>query len=91
MRGIFEGPEWKPSRDKVWLYGEQAFDDAFRWVIWHIAVEPRVATTQFLSDDHRILRTSLPSVIEVWVYFRIEPGDENCTLLWMEGRGVGIH
>lgn len=85
-RGIFEGDEWDVSRQQIDV-DIQRFDESFAWVFEHISVEPREGTTAFLSDDHRILRVWYPNVAEVWVYFRIEPGDSDCTLLWMVGRG----
>lgn len=47
-------------------------------------------TTAFLTENHRVMRIALPNAPEVWVYFRIEAGDDNCTLLWMEGRGIRV-
>jgi hypothetical protein len=87
MRGIFEGAEWDSSQTGL---SPETFDDVFRFALFNIAVEPTVNTTPFINSDYRILRTSLPNVVEVWIYFRIEPDDNNCTLLWMECRGLRL-
>jgi hypothetical protein len=87
MRGVFEGPEWDTSRTGL---SPETFDDVFRFALFNISAAPKVNTTPFLTDDYRILRTSLPNVVEVWVYFRIEPDDNNCTLLWMHCRGLRV-
>jgi hypothetical protein len=89
LRGIFEGPEWGPSRLKI-DHDQRRFDENFRWVVEHISRNPREATTPFLEDNHRIHRSWYPNVAELWVFFRIEPDDDNCTLLWMEGRGFRV-
>lgn len=88
-RGLFEGPEWQESRKKI-DHDIQRFDEGFAWALEHISVEPREGTTPFLTDDHRIHRSWYPNVPEVWIYFRIEPDDDNCILLWMEGRGFRV-
>lgn len=81
-RGIFEGSEWDACRQKI-DPDLRRFDEAFRFAYYNIAVEPRINTTPFLSENHRILRVNFPGVAELWVYFRIEPDDNNCTLLWI--------
>jgi hypothetical protein len=87
MRGIFEGAEWDSSKTGL---SAETFDEVFRFALFNIAAEPKENTTAFLTKDYRILRTSLPNVVEVWVFFRIEPDDNNCTLLWMECRGLRV-
>jgi hypothetical protein len=89
MRGLFEGPEWDACRERIGLTVE-TFDEVFRFAAENISVAPQVNTTPFLTDDYRIMRLSLPNVLELWVFFRIDSDDENCTLLWMEGRGLRV-
>jgi hypothetical protein len=84
-RGLFEGPEWDQSRRNV-EPDPKRFDDAFRWIADHIATEPRIWTTPFLSDNHRIMVCPISYTAELWIYFRIEPDDEDCTLLWIHTR-----
>ena len=84
-RGLIEGDEWEASRQKVDPDPER-FDKGFRFAAYNISTEPRVNTTPFLSDDHRILRIPTSYYSELWIYFRIEPDDENCTLLWIQER-----
>jgi hypothetical protein len=86
---LFEGPQWDESRQAI-DPDLKRFDEAFRFIEENISVEPRENTTPFLSDDHRILVSPIPGVAELWVYFRIEPDDDNCTLLWIESRGATL-
>jgi hypothetical protein len=87
MRTIAEGSEWDSSKTGL---SPETFDDVFRFALFNISVDPLTNTTPFMDSNHRILRTSLPNVVEVWVYFRIEPDDNVCTLLWMECRGLRV-
>ncbi len=90
-RGVFEGDEWNASREKI-DRDSPRFDEMLRWVLEHISRKPREATTPFCDEDHRIIVANLPGVADLWIYFRIEPDDNNCTLLWIESRGgqVGV-
>jgi hypothetical protein len=83
LRTLIEGPELDESRTAV-EPDLQRWDEAFRWSAYQIAVAPRVGTTPFLSPDHRILRIPISIMAELWVFFRIEPDDDYCTLLWVE-------
>jgi hypothetical protein len=85
-RGLYEDPSWQESRAKL-DPSVRRFDEAFRFFTENISTEPYVNTTAFLGEDHRILVANFPGVAEVWVYFRVEPDDNNCTLLWLESRG----
>jgi hypothetical protein len=84
-RTLYEGPEWEGSRQAV-DPDVKRFDEAFRFIAYNIAVAPRVNTTPFLSDNYRILVSPLSYYVDLWVYFRIEPDDESCTLLWLQTR-----
>jgi hypothetical protein len=86
IRTLIEGPEWAGSRRKL-DPNIRRFDEAFRFAAWNIAVAPLVNTTPFLSQDHRILQLDFPGVADVFVYLRIEPNDDACTLLWVEVLG----
>lgn len=86
-RGLFEGPDWDPSQTNL---STETFDEVFRFAAENIATAPLVNSTPFLTDRHRIMRLTLPNVVELWVYFRIEDDDENCTLLWLVARGIRI-
>jgi hypothetical protein len=88
-RTLYEGPEWDSCRKRV-DPSITRFDEAFRWTAENIATAPVVNSTAFLSEDHRVIIMSFPGVAEVWIYFRIEPDDESCTLLWVESRGGQI-
>lgn len=85
-RGLFEGPEWDASRERV-DPSIQRFDEAFRFIAENISVAPMVNSTPFLGEDYRIIVEKFPGIAEVWIYFRIEPDDDNCTLLWIESKG----
>jgi hypothetical protein len=84
-RGLFEGPEWDESRREIEPDPER-FDAGFRFAAHNISTEPRTNTTPFLSESHRILVFPISYYGQLWVYFRIEPDDESCTLLWIEER-----
>jgi hypothetical protein len=88
-RGLTEGDEWGESRKKLDPSAKR-FDEAFLWFAEHIATKPRVNTTPFLDEDRRILIANLPGIAELWIYFRIEPDDDTCTLLWLGSRGPRI-
>jgi hypothetical protein len=85
-RDVFEGPEWEESCRKI-DPDVRRWDEAFRWTSFRIATEPRLGTTAFLTEDHRIVPLNLPGVAELYVYFRIESDDESCTLLWVASKG----
>lgn len=85
-RKLLYGPEWRESREKLDPDVDR-FEEAFRFMAENIATEPLTNSTPFLGEDHRILVGLIPGVAELWVYFRIEPDDESCTLLWIESRG----
>jgi hypothetical protein len=83
-RTLYEGPDWQNCREKI-QYSAARFDDEFRFAAENIATKPLVNSTPFLTENHRILRTALPDVAELWIYFRID-GENAITLLWMEER-----
>ena len=85
-RGLYEDPDWDESRQNV-DPSLRRFDEALRFAFENISVAPYTNTTPFLTDDHRILRVLVPGVAELWIYFRVEPDDDNCTLLWIESSG----
>jgi hypothetical protein len=87
-RTLYEGEQWDPVGQTN--LSAETFDEVFRFAAENIATAPTVNTTPFLTDRHRIMRLSLPNVVELWVYFRIEPDDESCTLLWMVARGIRV-
>jgi hypothetical protein len=85
QRGIFEGPEWDESRRAI-DPDPKRFDAGFRFAAYNISTEPRINTTRFLTEDHRILVFPISYYAQLWVYFRIESDDESCTLLWIHER-----
>lgn len=86
-RGIIEGDEWDPQLGKLRLT-QGAWDEHFGFgVEANISVQPLVNTHAFLDDAHRLIQLQIPNWI-IWIYFRIEPDDENCTLLWLEARPI---
>ncbi len=82
-RTLIEGPEWHESRRAV-ISDARRFDEAFRYWAYNIATEPRTNTTPFLTDDYRILISPISLEADLWIYFRMEPGDDACTLLWLQ-------
>jgi hypothetical protein len=84
-RALYEGPEWDASRHAI-DPDVKRFDEAFRFIAENISVEPRVNTTPFLSDEERILVSPISVYADLWIYFRTEPDDESCALLWVEKR-----
>lgn len=91
IRGLYEGAEWDASRQAVESgSGVRQFDDWFRFPSYNIAVAPKVNTTAFLGENHRILVIPVSYYRDLWVYFRIEPDDEACTLLWVQERKHGL-
>jgi hypothetical protein len=88
-RTLYEGPEWDASRRKI-DPNLPRFEEAFRWAAYNIATEPLINSTAFLDDDHRVMVFPIPGVADLWIYFRIEPGDNSCTLLWVHSRGEQI-
>src|SRR5688572_10559628 len=85
LRGIFEGDEWAESLAAVAI-SERDWDQRFRFASWNIAVQPLINTRPFLDESKRVIQVSLANELIGWVYFRIEPDDANCTLLWIEAR-----
>jgi hypothetical protein len=84
-RTLIEGPEWDKSRHAV-DRDVQRFDEAFRFIAYNISAAPKANSTQFLTSDHRVLISPVSLVADLWVYFRIEPDGEACTLLWIVKR-----
>lgn len=84
-RTLYEGPEWEQSRQAV-EPDVKRWDEAFRFASYNIAVEPRLNTTGFLSENHRIVVIPVSYHAELWVYFQIEADDHSCTLLWVHRR-----
>jgi hypothetical protein len=84
-RGIYEGEEWAQSLASAKIPVE-VWDNSFLWAIENISVQPLENTTQFLEHAYRLIQVYIPNRMLGWVYFRIEPDDENCTLLWIEAR-----
>lgn len=85
-RGIFEGAEWAESRDKAGISVEE-WDERFKFAVEvNISYQPLQNTTQFGDENFRLLQVSRPNSMIGMVYFRIEPDDNNCTLLWIEAR-----
>jgi hypothetical protein len=86
-RGIIEGAEWDPQLVRLRLT-PQEWDEHFCFAIEeNISVKPLVNTYRFLEESHRLIQMQIPNWI-IWVYFRIEPDDECCTLLWLEARPI---
>lgn len=86
-RGIFEGKEWATSLRKAGIRVKR-WDEAFAWVNENVSVQPLQNSWPFLDDRHRVRQESIPNELLIWIYFRIEPDDENCTLLWIETRRI---
>ena len=87
-RGIFEGPEWDPQLDKLGVT-QAEWDEHFRFTIEaNISVQPLENTYTFLGHEYRLIQGWIPNAWILWIYFRIEPDDENCTLLWLEPRQI---
>src|SRR5438105_2980903 len=84
-RGIYEGDEWAESLAAAQITVEE-WDLRFLWAIENISEQPLQNTWPFLEDSHRLIQISRPNQMIADVYFRIEPDDENCTLLWVEAR-----
>ncbi len=85
LRGIYEGAEWAASLSGANISVED-WDHRFPWAQENISVQPLKNTFEFLDVAHRLIQISFPNQMVGWVYFRIEPDDENCTLLWIEAR-----
>lgn len=84
-RGIFEGPEWVESLGKAGI-PVAVWDERFAWAVENVSVQPLENTSAFASHELRLMQIYLPNSMIGWLYFRIEPDDENCTLLWVETR-----
>jgi hypothetical protein len=84
-RGICEGPEWAESLAAAHISARD-WDQRFLFAIENISVQPLANAHPFLEHSHRILQVSLPNEMIANVYFRIEPDDNNCTLLWIEAK-----
>ena len=66
---------------------QEEWDEHFRFAIeQNISVRPLINTYPFLEENRRLIQMQIPNWI-IWVFFRIEPDDENCTLLWLEAQG----
>lgn len=90
LRGIYRDPAFEKCCEEL-APSMQRFDDAFRGIEFLIAVEPYINTTPFTDEHHRIMiTTEYPGVPELWVYFRVEPDDNNCTLLWLAVPGLSL-
>lgn len=88
-RTVYEGPDWDHFRKKV-DPDVRRFDEMFAWAIYNISTEPRINSTEFLDDDHRVMVFPIPGVADLWIYFQIAPDDESCELLWIISRGGQI-
>lgn len=86
-RGIFEGPEWAESLGRAHI-PIPVWDERFLWALEAISEQPLEGTHGFIEHGHRLIQVSLPNEFVGWVFFRIEPDDENCTLLWIEVRKI---
>jgi hypothetical protein len=84
-RGIFEGEEWAESLAAARI-SAQEWDERFLFAIENISVQPLENSHPFLEHSHRLMQVSLPNSMIANVYFRIEPDDNNCTLLWIEAK-----
>jgi hypothetical protein len=84
-RGIFEGEEWAESLEAAGIT-PQMWDERFLFAIMNISEQPLQNSHPFLEHPYRLLQVSLPNELIGDVYFRIEPDDNNCTLLWIEAR-----
>jgi hypothetical protein len=84
-RGIFEGQEWTDSLAAAQI-SMADWDERFLFAITNISVQPLENSHAFLEHSHRLIQVSLPNEMIADVYFRIEPDDNNCTLLWIEAK-----
>jgi hypothetical protein len=84
-RGVFEGNEWAQSLADSGITS-QMWDERFLFSIMNISERPLENTHPFLEHEYRLIQVSLPNALLGNVYFRIEPDDNNCTLLWIEAR-----
>ena len=67
---------------------QSEWDEHFRFAVEeNISEQPLVNTFSFLDVGHRLIQMQIPNWI-IWVFFRIEPDDEYCTLLWLEARPI---
>jgi hypothetical protein len=85
IRTLIEADTWQPSL--AVLASPRRWDEAFRAAAYNIATKPYANTTPFLSNNHRILTVPIPGVVTLYVYFRVDPDDNTCTLLWVESLG----
>jgi hypothetical protein len=83
-RGIYEGEQWAASLAAANI-PVQVWDERFRFATENISVQPLQNSTPFIDHPYRLLQVYLPNEMIAWVFFRIEPDDENCTLLWITG------
>ncbi|SRR6266542_4654607 len=84
-RGIFEGEDWADSLAAAQISAAD-WDERFLFAILNISVQPLENSHPFLEQSHRLIQVSLPNEMIADVYFRIEPDDANCTLLWIEAK-----
>jgi hypothetical protein len=82
QRSVVEGEEWADSLAEAKI-DVKVWDDRLSWVVEHVSVQPLVDSYPFLEENYRILQIHLPNEMVGWIYFRIEPDDEHCTLLWV--------
>jgi hypothetical protein len=61
-------------------------DPHFVFALHNISVQPLKNTTAFLDESRRLIQVSLPNELVGWVFFRVEPSDQACTLLWITVR-----
>jgi hypothetical protein len=64
----------------------EVWDERFRFATENISVQPLENTWAFLDELHRLIQVSLPNELIGYVFFQIEPDDENCELLWIVAR-----
>jgi hypothetical protein len=86
-RGIFEGDQWAQSLADSKIT-PQIWDERFLFSIMNISQRPLENTHPFLEHPYRLIQVSLPNELLGNVYFRIEPDDNNCTLLWIEAKQI---
>lgn len=88
-RELVEGPEWASSCAATGLTPER-FDEVARFAQSLISAFPREFSEPFLTDDHRVLDEVVvrPEGLVLHIYFRVEPSDQDCTLLWVESHGA---
>lgn len=84
-RSVIEGEEWAESLAKAKI-DVKDWDGRLRWVVEHVSVQPLVDTFPFLEHPYRLMHIYLPNQMVGYIFFRIEPDDEHCTLLWVHAQ-----